>query len=152
MGENTYVVIQFFENQKEIFDEALKTYKIYESNKNFITDEKLINNANEIKTILDMPEPYSKIKDLPTLSKEFLAKHKKIIDEAKITPNNDIKLELEEVTNALNSDYEFKEELKSGETLEEQNARSKEIQEKLTENKEQISDLNQDSSKGEEIE
>ena len=36
-----------------------------------------------------------------------------IIDDEKTTPRNDIKLEFEEVSNVLNMDYEFKDELKS---------------------------------------
>ena len=113
MEEDTYNVIQFFKNQKPYFDEAIKTYDIFESNKFFITDEDLINIANEIKSILIMDAPYSRIKDLPQLCNEFLEKHNYIINQEKITPQNDIKLEFEEVIGVLNEEYEYKNELKS---------------------------------------
>lgn len=111
MGEETYNVIQFFNTQKSYFDEAVKTYKIFESNKNFITDDGLINIAEDIHKILNMGNPYSHIKDLPQLCNDFLEEHEKIISTEKLTPQNDIKLELDEVTEVLNEDYEYKEEL-----------------------------------------
>jgi hypothetical protein len=111
MGEDTYNVIQFFNNQKTYFDEAVKTYEIFESNKNFITDDALISIAESIRKILDMPNPYSKIKDLPQLCDDFLEEHDKILSTEKLTPQNDIKLELDEVNDILNEDYEYKDEL-----------------------------------------
>lgn len=111
MGEETYNVIQFFNTQKSYFDEAVKTYNIFESNKNFITDDELINIAESIHKILNMDNPYSHIKDLPQLCDDFLEKHEKIISTEKLTPQNDIKLELDEVIEVLNEDYEYKDEL-----------------------------------------
>lgn len=111
MGEETYNVIQFFNTQKSYFDEAVKTYNIFESNKNFITDDELINIAENIHKILNMVNPYSHIKDLPQLRDDFLEKHEKIISTEKLTPQNDIKLELNEVIKVLNEDYEYKDEL-----------------------------------------
>lgn len=111
MGEETYNVIQFFNTQKSYFDEAVKTYNIFESNKNFITDDELINIAESIYNILNMSNPYSHIKDLPQLCDDFLEEHEKIISTEKLTPQNDIKLELDEVIEVLNEDYEYKDEL-----------------------------------------
>jgi len=113
MGEDTYNILQFFKHQKIYFDDAVKIYDIFESNKNFITDSELINTATQIKTILTMDNPYSKIKDLPELSDKFLEKHDELIATEKLTPQNDIKLEFEEVLEVLNEDYEFKDELKA---------------------------------------
>ena len=112
MGEDTYNVIQFFNHQKSYFDDAVRTYNIFESNKNYITDEELIRLANEIDVILTMSNPYSNIKDLPQLTDKFLEKHDEIIDREKLTPQNDLKLELDEVIEVLNEDYEHKDELK----------------------------------------
>lgn len=111
MGEETYNVIQFFNTQKSYFDEAVKTYNIFESNKNFITDDELINTAESIHKILNMGNPYSHIKDLPKLCDDFLEEHEKIISTEKLTPQNDIKLELDEVIEVLNEDYEYKDKL-----------------------------------------
>lgn len=58
-----------------------------------------------------MPNPYSKIKDLPQLCDDFLEEHDKILSTEKLTPQNDIKLELDEVNDILNEDYEYKDEL-----------------------------------------
>lgn len=111
MGEDTYNVIQFFNNQKSYFDDAVKTFKIFESNRFFITDDELIGIAERIDEILNMDNPYSNIKDLPQLCHDFLEKHDKIISTEKLTPKNDIKSELNEVMNVLNEDYEYKDEL-----------------------------------------
>ena len=111
MGENTYNVIQFFNNQKNYFDDAIKTYKIFESNKNFITDDQLISIAERIHEILTMDDPYNDIKELPQLCDNFLEKHDEIISTEKLTPQNDIKLESDEVMDVLNEDYEYKDEL-----------------------------------------
>ena len=111
MGEDTYNVIQFFNNQKNYFDDAIKTYKIFESNKNFITDDQLISIAERIHEILNMDAPYNDIKELPQLCDDFLEKHEDIISTEKLTPQNDIKLESDEVMDVLNEDYEYKEEL-----------------------------------------
>lgn len=113
MGEDTYNVLQFFDHQKAYFDDAVKTYNIFESNKNYITNEELIDIANRINSILTMSNPYSNIKDLPQLTNDFLEKHDEIIDIEKLTPQNDLKLELDEVMDVLNEDYEYKDELKS---------------------------------------
>ena len=112
MGEDTYNVIQFFNHQKPYFDDAVKSYRIFESNKNYITDEELISIANKIEDILTMSNPYSNIKDLPQLNDKFLEKHDEIIDMEKLTPQNDLKLEFDEVMEVLNEDYEYKDELK----------------------------------------
>lgn len=111
MGENTYNVIQFFNNQKIYFDDAVKTYKIFESNKNFISDDGLIDSVTRIEEIITMANPYSFIQELPQLCDDFLEKHNQIISSEKLTPQNDIKLELEEVIKVLNEDYEYKDEL-----------------------------------------
>ena len=113
MGEDTYSVIQFFNNQKSYFDDAVRTYNIFESNKNYIINEDLIDIASKINAILTMTNPYSKIKDLPQLTNQFLEKHDEIISIEKLTPQNDLKLELDEVMEVLNHDYEYKDELKS---------------------------------------
>ena len=58
-----------------------------------------------------MANPYSKIKDLPQLCNDFLKEHEKILSTEKLTPQNDIKLEFDEVNEVLNEDYEYKDEL-----------------------------------------
>ena len=114
MGDNTYSVIQFFtSSQKNYFDEANRNYKIYESNMNFINDLELIDIVNNIREILRMESPYSRIKDLPKLNDDFEEKHKEIVDKEKVTPRNDIENELNEVLAIMDEDYEFKEELNS---------------------------------------
>lgn len=114
MGDETFPIIRFFNTpQKQYFDEAFEVNDIFESNKNYIDDDDLINIASNIKDILIMEKPYTKIPNLPNLTNAFLEKHKVIIDKEKLTPQNDIKLEFNEVSDVLNIDYEYKDELKS---------------------------------------
>ena len=114
MGEETYLIIQFFNtNQKKIYEEAYEVSEIFESNKNYIDDVSLIDIANNINIILDMDSPYHKIKDLPHFTNEFLEKHNQIINREKVTPQNDIEITKKEVNDLLNEDYEYKDELKT---------------------------------------
>ena len=58
-----------------------------------------------------MDSLYNDIKELPQLCDDFLEKHDEIISTEKLTPQNDIKLESDEVMDVLNENYEYKEEL-----------------------------------------
>ena len=114
LSDDINPVMEFFEgNQKEIFDNALKVTNLYESNKNFINDSEIKEIVLKIQNILDMPNPFSMIKDLPELIADFENIHAKIICEEKIVPKNDINDCHEYIVSILNEDYEFSDELNS---------------------------------------
>ena len=50
--------------QKEKYLRACRTLSIYEASKNYISDEKIIDHANQIRKIISLKEPYSFIKKL----------------------------------------------------------------------------------------
>lgn len=101
MAEELDPVLQFFNgNQKSIFKEAYDTYQQYVENKNLLSNSKLEECAGSIKRILDMPSPYSSIKDLPGLCDEYQTEIKHILDLEKEPVKNDI-------SNALNSTVKY---------------------------------------------
>lgn len=61
----------FFANQKEIYDNAVKRLELFEKNKSYVTDQNVIKIINDITRIVKHKEPYTNIKKLPDLSKDF---------------------------------------------------------------------------------
>lgn len=57
--------------QKQHFDNAMKTYHIYEESQNYLADPALERIAIAIRDILQDPKPYRRIKDLPGLRDQF---------------------------------------------------------------------------------
>lgn len=101
MADELDPVLQFFNgNQISIFREAHDIYKQYLDNKNLLSSSKLEDCANSIKRILDMPSPYSYIKDLPVLCDEYQSESKNILNLEKEPVKSDI-------ANALNSTIEY---------------------------------------------
>lgn len=101
LAEDLDPVLQFFNgNQKSIFNEAYDTYHQYLDNKNLLSNSKLDECAKSIKRILDMPSPYSHIKDLPSLCDEYESESRNLLDLEKEPVKNDI-------INALNSTIDY---------------------------------------------
>lgn len=91
IAEDISPILSFFGGtQKRIFEEASDTYKDYEANMNLIKDTKLEEDAAEINRIINMPSPYSFIKDLPNLTKEFNERLDGILDEEREIISKDI--------------------------------------------------------------
>ena len=106
-------VLAFFNGaQRKIFNEACDTYKDYEDNKNLINDTRLSEIANGINRIISMPSPYSFIKDLPALNKEFDERIDSILDEERAIIAEGINSDEKLVLDSLNTPeliVEFKE-------------------------------------------
>ncbi|OWT33748.1 hypothetical protein BGI41_00855 [Methanobrevibacter sp. 87.7] len=81
IGDDLVSIEGFFSsNQIKIFENACDVYNdSYNKNKNFITDNNLKKAANEIKKIIDMPNPYYYIKNLPELCENFNFNFDKIL-------------------------------------------------------------------------
>ena len=98
-------VLSFFHgSQKEIFANACNTYNVFDENKNLVNDADLYDNAYKIKRIIDMPNPYSSIKDLPDLIKQFNTRFDEILEDKKIIILNGINSDLESVILRLTDD------------------------------------------------
>lgn len=79
LHEELEPVENFFDGtQKQIFINAYETYEIYTNNKTYLNEE-LTQTAQNIKQILDMSQPYSKIKDLPELCNTFEIEFEEIL-------------------------------------------------------------------------
>ena len=91
----------FFEGtQKQIFRDAYKTYEIYSKNRTYLSDN-LTQIAQNIKKILDMPNPYSYIKDLPELCNNFEIEFEKILVEKRKPVIDDVEKDKESLLESL---------------------------------------------------
>lgn len=84
LAEDIAPVITFYSSsqstQKQIFiDDGLRPLGFYNSSKEFITDQDLINVVNKISDIVNSKSPYGRIKELPALYKEFVDKYGAIL-------------------------------------------------------------------------
>ncbi|RDW17507.1 BREX system P-loop protein BrxC [Oceanobacillus arenosus] len=68
---NAKEVKGFFENQRDIFDEAMKRMKIFENNRTYITDKTMVETVEKIQAIVTRSEPYDRIQELPGLYQLF---------------------------------------------------------------------------------
>lgn len=67
--------------QKIIFDNAIKTINNYDENKEYIINDEIKNIIDEIKSIIRMKEPYSKIPTIPLLIEEYNNKILSLLEE-----------------------------------------------------------------------
>ena len=70
-AEEVGQVKDFFENQREIYDNAVKRLDIFESNRSYVTDNKVRDIITSMEKIVKHSEPYDNIQKLPGLYKDF---------------------------------------------------------------------------------
>jgi len=103
-------VLSFFQgSQKEIFTNSFKVYNVFEENKNLVNDAELSETAEKINKIISMSSPYSFIKDLPDLNKQFNDRFDEILEDKKTIILNVINGDLDSVLIRL-TDEELKKE------------------------------------------
>lgn len=105
MGDDLESVLNFFKGaQKEIFRRACAVVDLYQSNKNYIDQDELLENANNIQLIIEMPHPYSHIHELPKLYDDFDNLHQDIlekeVEDIKKAIEDDLSHVLEELDSA----------------------------------------------------
>ena len=123
-------VLSFFQgSQKAIFTDACNVYNVYEENKNLVNDSDLSEIAAKIDKIISMPSPYSFIKDLPDLNKDFNDRFDEILEEKKVIVLNGINSDLDSVLLRLNDD-ELKKEFNDDVNLRFDSLKNKLISEK----------------------
>ena len=104
-AEDVSPILSFFKGaQKNIFKESYDVYMDYKVNKNLLQNSDLDKIANSIKNILDMPNPYSKIKDLPGLNNDFNNNLESILKEKRKIIRNDISEDYKIVLSHLTDD------------------------------------------------
>ncbi|MBD7913943.1 BREX system P-loop protein BrxC [Clostridium sp. Sa3CUN1] len=87
--------IDFFNNQREIFDKGLLTSEKCQNNKDYLTEDILIN-LEKLNKILNNPIPYKDIRKIISFVDEIEAELEKKLEEKR-----------EEAISSVNSDYEF---------------------------------------------
>ncbi|WP_286680412.1 BREX system P-loop protein BrxC [Tepidanaerobacter sp. EBM-49] len=83
--------------QKEIFNDALAKIKIYEKNKDYLTNPIIAKYIQDIKSIVNMKEPYNDIPRLPDLINKFNIEFAKLLEEE----SKPIKTSIEESRNKV---------------------------------------------------
>ena len=105
LAENLEPTLSFFQgSQKAIFENSCAVWDVYESNKNLINDSILSEKASRIKEILQMSSPYSNIRNLPELNKDFNLRFDEILDEERAIIENDIENDLNDVLLRLDTE------------------------------------------------
>ncbi|MDU4950796.1 MULTISPECIES: BREX system P-loop protein BrxC [Clostridium] len=92
--------------QRQIFDRALDTLKNYNDNKEYIVNDEIKETIEEIRAILKMPEPYSKIPTIPLLIEKYNNKILSLLEEESIPVLENIEICKKEVVEVL-EDYDF---------------------------------------------
>lgn len=98
-------ILSFFQgSQKTIFEDSCAVWEVYESNRNLVNDSILSEKASEINKIIHMPSPYSNIRRLPELNKDFNTRFDEILDEERGIIENDIDNDLNDVLSRLDNE------------------------------------------------
>lgn len=79
--ESVVDVKNFFKNQQEYFDRALKNLATYKRNKTYVQDDEAIQTVQEIEEIVYAPKPYSQIPKLPVLVSTFQSRFAALLKE-----------------------------------------------------------------------
>lgn len=79
-AEDKKEIEQFFKHQRDIFDDAYEKLTIYERNETFITDDAVQETAAQIKQIIKHVAPYSNIRLLPDLTRQFNEQYLALIE------------------------------------------------------------------------
>lgn len=93
--------------QRVIFDNAIDKLKNYEDNKEYIVNDEIKEIVKEIKTILRMKEPYSKIPTIPLLIEKYNNKILSLLEEESVPVLGFIETCKKEVIETLDG-YDFK--------------------------------------------
>ena len=93
--------------QRLIFDSAIETLKNYDENKEYIVNDEIKEIVEEIKNILRMKEPYSKIPTIPLLIEKYNNKILLLLEEESIPVLGFIQTCKKEVIETLEN-YDFK--------------------------------------------
>ena len=104
--ENGNIDIYSKGEQRIIFDNALEKINNYEENKEYIVNDEINNIIEEIKSILRMKEPYSKIPTIPLLIEKYNNEILLLLEKQSIPVLDFIRTCKNEVMETLNS-YDF---------------------------------------------
>ena len=105
--DNGVIDINSKGEQRLIFDNAIETLKNYNDNKEYIVNDEIKEIVEEIKAILRMKEPYSKIPTIPLLIDKYNNKILSLLEKESIPVLGFIKTCKNEVMETLDI-YEFK--------------------------------------------
>lgn len=70
-AEDVGEVKDFFKNQRDLYDRAVKRLEIFENNRTYVTDHEIVQIITAIETIVKHVRPYDHIHKLPGLCKDF---------------------------------------------------------------------------------
>ncbi|NSB15660.1 BREX system P-loop protein BrxC [Clostridium beijerinckii] len=112
--------------QRIIFDDALDKLKNYDDNKEYIVNDEIKSIIEEIKEIIRMPKPYTKIPTIPLLIGEYNDKVVELLEEESIPVKGYIEKCKKEVLETL-EEYDFEDKFKNN-IIEEFNDLNKRIE------------------------
>ena len=105
--ENGVLEVSSKGEQRIIFDNAIESLKNYDENKEYIVNDEIIEIVEDIKSILRMKEPYSKIPTIPLLIENYNTKILTLLEEESVPVLGFIETCKSEVIGTL-EEYDFK--------------------------------------------
>lgn len=100
----TYVISFFSTDQKQIFERGLTALKRYEDNKAYLFEGTIEATAGQLRSIVDDPIPYRKIKDIPELIHTMNEQFNAVLNEKKENTRTKIKTDCDYLS-LLTSQY-----------------------------------------------
>lgn len=93
-----YVKSFFSTNQKDIFDQGLEALSKYEEIKTYLSGKEVAGEMEKLRSIIQDPIPYRKIKDIPEFVHAFNEKINLILNEKKDNAREKLKLDYDELS------------------------------------------------------
>ena len=112
MAEDTEEIETFFRTQKDVFDKATNKAKLYQSqNDYFVTETDTMETLSELKAILYLAKPYSRIKELPELMQKLEVAYGKLLELKKEEVRNIIVQCMGDIHTLAGSDLKVKDQI-----------------------------------------
>ncbi|ARF16733.1 BREX system P-loop protein BrxC [Sporosarcina ureae] len=93
-----YVKSFFGTNQKDIFDQGLEALSKYEEIKTYLSGKEVAGEMEKLRSIIQDPIPYRKIKDIPELVHAFNEKLNLVLNEKKDNAREKLKVDYDELS------------------------------------------------------
>lgn len=98
LNEDMSDILAFFKNQKTIFDSASQLLSSLFQEKDYLQAEQEATNAlSQIQMILEMPKPYKRISELPTLIQKVQMAYGQLLDLKKQDVHSDVQAAMSEI-------------------------------------------------------
>ena len=108
--ENLEDILEFLNNHKHIYDKAIEQVNLYEKDRNYIENDELRTIYEAEKSIIDLPRPYRKMKELKDWTDQFTSAYTDELESVSQPVHDAIeqdKLDIEQELKAIEGEPEY---------------------------------------------